>query len=247
MNFKKISYFAVAGIMAVSLYSFEANAQVFLGDNNKDSRGNSAGASIFNFFGSNDREDSQQQVPGTNNFILPEQKETDYSDYYKDKYRYKSDSLREREQANARLQTGQTYSIEEYNRLLQQQRAGEPVGTARNSNNAGRVRLMKSNPFTGRYSSQEEVDEMTAARAAYYEKYPNLPRRKRSLGEEVYFNRHGYYKSDKDVVVDAPRGGSGSDFERRGYSGNVKIVNNSDKRSTPTRYRSNSQYNDFGR
>jgi hypothetical protein len=247
MNFKKISYFAVASIMAVSLYSFEANAQVFLSDNNKDSRGNSAGSSIFNFFGGNNREDDQPQASGNSNFILPEQKEADYSEYYKDKYRYKSDSLREREQANASLQSGQTYSIEEYNRLLQQQRAGEQTNATSNARGTGRAKLMKSNPFTGRYASQDEVDAMSAARAAYYEKYPDLPRKKRSLGEEVYFNRHGYYKSDKDVVVSSAAGGSSSDFGRRGYSGNVKIVNNADKRSTPSRYRSNYQNNDYGR
>lgn len=244
MKLGKFCFLTAACVISFSLYSYGAAAQIFLRDSgggNNSSSSSSSGSSIFNFFGGGDSDDkdskSAKNKGAGSGAFLKEKEQPDYSNYYQDKYRHKRESLTAREQANTKgPQAGVTYSIQEYNRLLQNQRSGGGNKASNTSRGRDKSKLVKTNPFTGRYSTQAEIEEMVSKREAYYAKYPDLPRKKRSLAEEIFFNKKGYYKSDASNKSSSNQSSARSDFAGSGYNGNTKIMR-SDKRSTSGIYK----------
>jgi hypothetical protein len=183
-------------VICLSVLTTQVNAQVFLGGNNSD---NNAASSSTNEGATSSRNSFLMMERGDNNTV-------DRNQYFKDRV--------SRNQQPRNTRTGQTYSIQDYNRLLLEQRnagtSANRTGDTRATNQYypssylnRNVERVRKNPFTKRYATQAEIDRDVAAREAYYKKYPQLTPQKRNMAEERFFNSNGYYKDDADLVVSA--------------------------------------------
>lgn len=197
----------VATLCFVSINANISLAQVFLRQNDGEQNARSSGSSVI----LRDRNSSGSSSTSP-----------------ADRYRERMD----RRNSSAGAQAGQSYSIEQYNRMLLEQRNSARGGRSTNrSPRSGQgyypdsylnrnVERVRTNPFTGRYSTQSEIDEMIKAREAYYRTHTSLTPKKRTRTEEQYFNKHGYYQDDGKLI----KGADGS-LNQRQFGSSVNVGN----------------------
>lgn len=238
-----------AALMMTVAFSTEAQAQVFLKDSNK--AGSSAarsddgnarrGTSVilrqddtgFRTRANNNREAARR---GRSSSVMIQPDTARQERGTAGNYDYLRERVNNRRVNRSQgVETGTTYSMQEYNRRLMQQRYGQQSGSsnpyANRYNNSNTERAV-TNPFTGRYSTQSQVDEQIRLREAYYKKYPHLERKKRTRAEEIFFNSNGYYRDDADKMASA----DSSARSQRDSNGNIVNVNRSNA-STSDKYR----------